>query len=373
MKKQIAIIVPGGIGIEHHIPSLLHLLHELSSSYTLHLYSLSCTDLHPLLQHPDIHYTSPAGIFSKNRTLSVIFIFCKIGFDQLKKHFDVIHGFWILPAGFIAAIIGKLFRLPTVITIPGGDIVRIPRIQYGGMKTPLHRSMIRWCCRSAEKIIVLTHFQHEIMRRNKITARDISIIPYGVDIKQYGFRPRPISSPLNIVSIGNINEVKDVFTQIQTVALLSRTIDCRLTIVGPDILNGKTQAYAKELNIIDKIQWIGKQKYSEIPALLQSSHLLLHTSLYDAQAVVIMEAFASGTMVVGTRVGLLADTDTENSHSAEPENAKALAEIILALINNPMQRQTMQKRNREYAERFNNSWTASEYRNVYQKVIDKRE
>ncbi len=35
---------------------------------------------------------------------------------------DLIHAHWILPQGFTAAIIGKLFRIPVVVTAHAGDV-----------------------------------------------------------------------------------------------------------------------------------------------------------------------------------------------------------------------------------------------------------
>jgi glycosyltransferase involved in cell wall biosynthesis len=365
MKPHVAMIVPGGVGKDQNIPSLVQLIYRLSTSYIIHLYSFSSEELHPLLVGQKIVYIAS---FHKRRLFSMIYFFFTILKDHRDFNFSLIQSFWISPAGWLAFCAKMYLGVPFVITLPGGDTVYLPSIHYGGMRSLLHRQLIQWCCHNADQVVVLSQFQKFIMRMNDIRSKKIHIIPYGVDTAQFHFQPKQISTPLRLISIGSINRVKDVSLQIQTVTSLRRHIDCTLMIVGPDLMNGENQKLAKQLHVTDVIEWKGQTKHSDIPSLLQSAHILLHSSRYDAEAVVIMEAFSAGTVVVGTRVGLLADRDSDGEYTVDTSDADILAEKILSIVQNPKQYRSLQEKNRRYAEQYTIDWTAAQYDQMYQEL-----
>jgi len=215
---------------------------------------------------------------------------------------------------------------------------------------------------------MLTRFQQTVMQAHGISRKQISIILFGVDLTKYQFQPRPISVPLQLIFIGNLNRVKDPFTLINTFYELSKKHECQLTIIGSDILNGEVQDYARELGVYDKIRWKGKLDYDNIPSELSSVDILLLTSLYEGQAVVVLEAFASGVIVVGTKVGLLADIG-DDVLTASPGDAVGLANVIEELIRHPENISILQSKNRNYAETFSARWTFEEYKKLYNELI----
>lgn len=369
MNLPIAMIVPGGIGIEHNIPSLVQLIHRLSSSRVIYLYSFSSEKIHPLLVSENIIHTVPLTWCRRNHYASMLYFIFKLLLDYRTHKFTLLHSHWIAPAGLTGTIANIFLKLPFMITLPGGDTVNIPSIKYGGIRSPLHLFLIRWCCHRADCIVVLTDFQEAIMRSNGINPKNLRTIPYGVDISQFHFQPKQISVPLQLISVGNINPVKNIFLQLQTIASLLDRIDCRLMIVGPDLMEGELKKAAESLNIADRIEWKGKSRHSEIPSLLHSAHILLHTAQYDAEAVVVMEAFSAGTVVTGTRVGLLSDCDTEGNYTIDNSDAAMLTEKILTIARDPQLYASLQKKNRTYAEQHSIDWTASKYEMVYQELF----
>jgi glycosyltransferase involved in cell wall biosynthesis len=366
MKPRAAVIVPGGVGSGRHIPSLVQVLFRLTTSHEIHLYSFSSADRHPLLDLPNLEYTVPPKWMQPHKFLSLLFIVLKIVKDHHARSFSLVHCFWIFPSGVAALAASVFVRRPIVLTLPGGDTVRIPVIRYGGMKSPVHRALIRLCCSRADHTVMLTTYQEGIARANNLRFTNVRIIPFGVDMPQFTFRPRDLATPLRLLSIGSMNTVKDIFLQIETFAVLRREIECRFTIVGEDILEGRARAFAASLHVADLIQWKGYCAHDEIPSLLYDAHLLVHTAWYEAEGVVLMEAFAAGTVVVGTRVGLLAETDTGGEYTIEAHDPALLAETILALIRKPERYRSLQNKNRLFAERHTIDWTAAAYQSLYQ-------
>jgi glycosyltransferase involved in cell wall biosynthesis len=371
MRHRIAVVVPGGVGKDQNIPSLVQLLYRLSVAHVLYLYSFSPGELHPLLARQEVIYCVPPKWSQRMKIFSVIYFFFKLHKDQWAHSFSLLHCFWISPAGLTALAVNVFLRLPIVLSLPGGDTVHIPSIQYGSMKSQLHRLLIRWCCRRADYVVLLTQYQEAIALKNGIHPQNTRIIPFGVDTSQFTYQPKQLSAPLQLISIGSINRVKDVFMQIKTFTLLLQQMDCHFMIVGPDILNGKAYEFAKSLNVAHMIQWKGQCSHSEIPYLLHESHLLLHTAWYEAEGVVIREAFSAGTVVVGTRVGLLAEIDPTKECTVDTHNPDHLTKIILNIIRDPKLYKQLQETNRQYAEQCTIDWTAAEYKKLYRELFRK--
>jgi Glycosyltransferase len=80
-----------------------------------------------------------------------------------------------------------------------------------------------------------------------------------------------------------------------------------------------------------------------------------------------MEAFASGVVVVGTKVGLLADVGDENV-MVLPEDAEGLVKKIERLLEHPQHLSDIRLRNRAFAEEHTGEWTCAKHRKLYDEV-----
>ena len=88
------------------------------------------------------------------------------------------------------------------------------------------------------------------------------------------------------------------------------------------------------------------------------------TSLYEGEAVVVMEAFASGLLVAGTKVGLLADV-LENGVTVNPGDAEGLAEKVVQLLGDPVKAKQLRRSNLDFATRHSAEWTFNQYQNLF--------
>ena len=206
------------------------------------------------------------------------------------------------------------------------------------------------------------------MQQKGMAREQMSIIPFGVDISRFQYRPQVFTKPLQLIYIGNLNRVKDPWTLLKTFQSLTKKCACKLTVIGSDVLDGKVQEFARELGVYDDIRWMGKLRHEDIPSLLSTADILLMTSLYEGQSVVVLEAFASGVIVVGTYVGMLADIGND-AVTVKPGDADGLTRKIEELIHHPESVSTFQSMNRKYAEKFSAEWTFNEYTKLYHELI----
>ena len=156
---------------------------------------------------------------------------------------------------------------------------------------------------------------------------DTHTIPLGVDPQKFSFgTPKP-GPPFKFLHVANLTEVKDQATLIRAFDLIRKEIDSHLTVVGPDYLNGQLQKLVAALGLTNHVTFTGPIPNIELPSSYRDAHFLLHSSLYESEAVVVLEAMSCGVAVCGTAVGILADLHEKCCLAARPRDYQGLARL----------------------------------------------
>ncbi|HEY6950949.1 MAG TPA: glycosyltransferase, partial [Bacteroidota bacterium] len=248
-------------------------------------------------------------------------------------------------------------------------LVSLRSLRYGNMLKPSSRIVTRWICRNATFLTVLTHFQRQQLAQWDIERPDSIVIPYGTPASQFPFSRKEIQQrPIRLLHIGNLNPVKDQITLLRAFALIAHQVDARLRIVGEDHMDGALQEKARSLNIEDKIEFYGYVQYRELPAHYSWAHFLLHSSLHEAQAVVISEALSSGVVVVGTNVGLIADLDGRGTTAVPVGDYSGLAAKVLQFLEKPESYLEQAELGKAWADKHDIAWTVNEFSELYQRL-----
>lgn len=366
-EKTIAILLHGGIGKGHQlqgIPVVNELIDELAKRNRIYVYQLSEADD----GFTPGNYVLRAYPFRlKFRWLVVLWLFVRFSSDHRKQRFSVIHAIRAYPAGYLALQLGKIFKIKILVSFQGGDATFIPHIGFGLMNRFLKK--IAAVVKKAEAVTVLSKFQEKELRRQLEINREITVIPYGADPQVFFCtRASVAETPLQLLHIADLNPVKDQETLLLAVAEISLKKDCRLTIAGRDTLGGRLQQKAAELGIKDKVTFTGTLPRTELPALLHKSHFLLHTSLYEGQAVVVNEALACGVPVIGTRTGIIADLENTCTVAVNVGDFKALAAEVIRLSENKEHYLSLQKKGLEWTQLHLMKHTVEAYEKLYKDI-----
>lgn len=367
-RQSIAVLVPGGIGNDENIPALLDLLRRLATIHRLIIYSFSETVPHPDLVSTGCLVRYAPHWCGEHSWLKVLYFTWRARRDHQIVRFRLVHGFWASPQGLAAVVISKLLHISSLISVMGGDVVYVPLIHYGLLRNSTSRAVVRWSLNHATAMVALTRYQQNVMMQWGLPGDRARIISLGVDLSRFSYHTRVRTLPLCLLFVASLNRVKDPFTLVKTYAILRTRIECTLTIIGADILEGEVQCYARKLGVEDKIEWRGQQPYSEIQSAMRSSDFLLVTSLYEGEAVVVMEAFASGLLVAGTKVGLLADVP-ENGVTVNPGDAEGLAGKVLQLLADPVKAEQLRRSNLHFATCHSAEWTFNQYWYLYDSLL----
>lgn len=141
-------------------------------------------------------------------------------------------------------------------------------------------------------------------------ARRIAVHHMGVAPDRYPFRPRrrAAGAPLRLLTVGRLVEKKGVGDALQAVAaLVRRGIPVTYLVVGDGPLRGRLAELAAELGIARHVAFLGWQNQDAVATLMAAADVLLAPSVTSADGdqegipVTLMEAMASGMLVVSTR------------------------------------------------------------------------
>ncbi len=218
----------------------------------------------------------------------------------------LIHAHWIFPVGTVAVLIGKLFKIPVLVTAHGGDAFAMQGSLLGAIK--------RWTIKNSAAWTSNT----------KATAQAVGldlpqpqIIPMGIDYKKFASgNSQALRNPNKpqktiLLFVGRLVEKKGVADLLAAVAGLSNDILDRieLWIIGDGAERDRLKALAIEYRIDDKVVFYGRLPNESLPDYYAAADIFIAPSIVDVngdtegQGVILLEAMASGTAVISTRTG----------------------------------------------------------------------
>ncbi|QMW06564.1 glycosyltransferase family 4 protein [Spirosoma foliorum] len=365
-RKRIAVLIYGGVGVgigSEGVVCLVKLCETIARDYDLTVFSMVRIDDN----YQPNGYQLIGTPFSEKRSTLVRMAY--IGFKMLQQHrqkkYSIIHAFWAYPAGFWAIQLANFLRLKTIVTFMGGEVANLSSINYGLYQTTFKRKLIQQIARHANVVVALTQ-HHSRKITTKLTVKQLVVIPFGVDLAQFSIVPKLLKPPYRFLYVGNLNRVKDIPTLLHTFQRISQQVDARLDLIGLDTLHGEMQLLAKKLGLADTVYFHGYQPNNQLQEWLAKTHILLHTSLWESQAVVVNEAIASGVVVCGTRVGLIADLEGTATIAAAVGDANELAQKVLQLVDDPTHYEELRKNGIAWSKRHDWKIQYQCYSGLYQ-------
>jgi teichuronic acid biosynthesis glycosyltransferase TuaC len=212
--------------------------------------------------------------------------------------FDVIDAHYFYPDGVAAALLGKYFRKPVVISALGTDINLI--LQY-----PIARRMIRWAGeQSAAMITVCEALKTEMVKFGMDGSR-ITPLRNGVDLELFKPVERETTrkklgmDQFTLLSVGHLDSRKG---HEHIICALTSMTDVSLMIAGSGPDRKKLEGLAKAADVADRVTFLGPLPQDRLREYYGAADTLVLASSREGWANVLLEAMACGTPVVATNV-----------------------------------------------------------------------
>ena len=269
-----------------------------------------------------------------------------------KHRFDVIHAQWLLPNGFVAAIIARLFNVPLVITLHGSDM-------FVSKLNPVFKQIAKWTLKQTAMVTSVTPTFLTDLADLGVPKEKRCLTLYGVDPDMFLTPPHQQLTELRekleisekhpvIFALGRIVLKKGFDTLLHALPLIKENGFPHVTLViagdGTDL--GRLKNLANELGVSESVRFPGTVPRSAVPTYFHLGDIFAFPAVFDPKGNVdgcpnvILEAMASGKPVVASGIsGIPAVVKDGETGILTPEkDVQHLAHALVELLQDTAKR-----------------------------------
>jgi glycosyltransferase involved in cell wall biosynthesis len=251
--------------------------------------------------------------------------------EHRRRPFDVLHAFWATESGLLAALAGRLLRVPTLVSVAGGELVALRDIDYGDQRLAWERLKVGASLRLAGGVSAGSRQLARTAARHVLPGHAcVHVAPLGVDLDLFhppyearacASRPLDVGATLaptqpprlvrmphapRLLHVGTLTPVKDQATLLSAFARVRQgCTTATLEVVGDGPLRLRLERLADDLGLGPSVSFRGDVDHADLPSVYRAADICVVSSRHEAQCMVAVEAAACGVPVAGTRVGVL--------------------------------------------------------------------
>jgi glycosyltransferase involved in cell wall biosynthesis len=227
---------------------------------------------------------------------------------------------------------------------------------FGSIAKFLEAKAMPFVYRRSE-IITISDSTLNAIRQLGLTNRATIVSP-GINTHLYR-KQRKTTSP-SVLYLGRLRPYKHVDIAIRAFSkILDKIPSAHMTIAGSGVSYPSLKRLVKQLHIEKAVSFKGKVSETEKATLLSTHWVMVQPSMIEGWGITVIEANASGTVVVASNAPGLRDSVVNGTTGllAEPLDVNSFFENINHLLSNRRLRLKMQKHAIAWSSRFN--WDTS--------------
>ncbi len=262
---------------------------------------------------------------------------------QLRFGYDVLHAFFLYPAGFIAGLVGRLHGARVIASIRGNDVGKY-------VFDPLRLGFVRMALENANYVTsVATSLSDLADRAITPIAHKVKTILNSVDLERLQPQAKPALDLHGLVigAAGLFRYKKGLIYLFKALACLQNEFDFTLLLAGdyfkPEDRAPHEQALA-ELGLTERTIVTGKIPHERMADYLQLIDVLVFPSLFsEGCPLAMLEGMALGKVIIGARAGAIPEIirDHENGLLVNPGSSEEIAQALRVVAQDPALRERL--------------------------------
>ncbi len=250
-----------------------------------------------------------------------------------KNKYDVINTHFAVPSGPIGYLLGKIFHIPNVLSLHGGDIYD-PSKKMSPHKSPVFKRIVKFILNRADCIVAQSSNTKENAEKYYSPKQSISIIPLAFHPQVIPHVSRKIfnidKKDFILISIGRLIKRKSLEIAIKSLSLIKNE-NIKLYILGEGPEREFLEQLSVDLHLHDRVRFIGFVNDDDKFKYISLSDLYVSTSMHEGFGIVFMEAMHMKLPIVCTNNGGQVDfiKNEENGILIDVGDYKACADAIL--------------------------------------------
>jgi glycosyltransferase involved in cell wall biosynthesis len=290
-----------------------------------------------------------------------------------RKRYDVTHVFFGIPCGHIGWLLKRVFGIPYLISLRGGDVPGFKPHGYEKHYTRV-KPLVKYLWDDCDALVAVSQgLRDQTLNIHQDLNKQITVIPNGVDLDEFKPVSSPSGNPFTILVVSRLIRRKGIEYLLDAVRLLRErsTQPVQLLIAGDGLFREGLKRRVKENNLENIVTFLGSIPHEKLPAIYQQADLFCLPSLAEGMANVILEALASGLPIIATKTsGSLELVHPEvNGLLVQKADPADLMEKILILLNDPLKRRDFGQKSREMAKQFSWPMVTGMYEKIYKQIV----
>jgi glycosyltransferase involved in cell wall biosynthesis len=284
--------------------------------------------------------------------------------------------------GFVAALALKVagwlgYQVRLVVEVHGDferSLFLQREVRFPGLYRFLMKRSAGYAINQADVVRAISNSTVEQLRRWAPT-KPVVKFPAWTDIGTFlrSCISRENDLTTTILYAGVLTPLKGIHHLVDAVSLIAEQFPwAQLLIIGKEE-DGRYAASLREhvraVGLESRVQFMGPQPQSELAIWMAKAFVLVLPSISEGLGRVIIEAMASGTPVIGSRVGGIPELieDGARGFLVPPGDERALAEKLRWMLENPDAARAMGERARSFAEQL---FSTESYLKGYKQIFD---
>jgi alpha-maltose-1-phosphate synthase len=310
----------------------------------------------------------------------------------------IVHTHTLGRIGGIARLVAKRRKIPFVVSIHGG-VMDLPKQIQQEFNAPIRDGwewgrIFGWLLGArrlfidADCIVTCNETEAALLRK-RFPDKRIIVQPHGVPLPLYKTDHRSaaqlafpqIVGRQMLLCVGRIDPIKNQSWLVgQAAEIFQRHPGALLVFAGPCTDEPYGQAVErkiKDLGLQDRVLLTGPlpQYDPRLIGLMQEANALLLPSLSETFGLVILEAWAAGTVVISSRTSGPAALiqDGQNGWLYRHDDAKAFHDAVGRVLNEPAAARRMASHGAEISEQFSLTGLAARLKKLYHELIREKQ
>jgi len=295
------------------------------------------------------------------------------GFNLCRQNrYDVINTHFAVPSGPLGYLLGRLFRIPNVLSLHGGDIYD-PSKKMSPHKNIFFSRVVRFILNRADRIVAQSGNTRDNTVKYYNPVKDVEIIPLAfhppVVAKSSRGKLGLEKDSFYFITIGRLVKRKSIDTILHALSGISNK-KIKLLVVGDgpemDFLVNLTDS----LGLKERVKFPGYIEDSSKYSYLDNADAFILTSLHEGFGIVFMEAMFIGLPIVCTNHGGQVDflKDKQNALLINVGDVDACKKSMIKIYKDHELYTLMSKNNRKKVKDFYAGKVASEYLKIFNEI-----
>ncbi|MDT0641858.1 N-acetyl-alpha-D-glucosaminyl L-malate synthase BshA [Zunongwangia sp. F363] len=333
-------------------------LDQLSSNVRFH-------EVH-VPEYPLFHY-QPYELALSSKLVNMVKLH---GIELLHVHYAIPHAY----AGYMAK---KMLEeegifIPMVTTLHGTDITLVGR-------HPFYKPAVKFSINSSDVVTSVSQSLKEDTLSSFNITREIQVVPNFIDVSKFDRksftdcqREMMASEDEKIIThVSNFRKVKRIDDVVKIFFEIQKKIKAKLMMVGEGPEKEMAEELVKELQIQDKVLFLGESH--EIDKVLCFSDLFLLPSEKESFGLAALEAMVNGVPVISTNTGGLPEVNVEgvSGFLNKVGDVQKMAENAIFILEDKERLKKFKENAHREAEKFDINRIVPQYEELYQSLLEK--